>query len=102
MAYPDDQLKRSDPHAPQGRADPGPLGGARSGGSRLTGILVAVILILGVVFAVNLFLGGGETDTAPAAVSDTTDTTVPGDGAVAPATGGADDTAPVASDAPAE
>ena len=94
MAYPDDQLKRSDPHAPQGRADPGPLGGARSGGSRLTGILVAVILILGVVFAVNLFLGAGETDT--------TDTTVPGDGAVAPATGGADDTAPVASDAPAE
>ena len=104
MAYPDEQLKRPDPDAPPGQNDPRAHSrpSSRSRGSRLTGILVAVILILGLVFAASMFLGGGDTDTAPATTSETMDGTVPGDGAVAPATGGADDTAPVAPDAPAE
>ena len=51
MAYPDEQLKRPDPDAPPGQNDPRAHGrpSSRSRGSRLTGILVAVILILGVI-----------------------------------------------------
>ena len=49
MAYPDEQLKRPDPDAPPGQNDPRAHSrpSSRSRGSRLTGILVAVILILG-------------------------------------------------------
>ncbi|MCA0961520.1 hypothetical protein [Salipiger bermudensis] len=102
MAYPDDQVNRPDPTAPPRHDDPRRVAPASKRGSKMTGILVAVVLVLGLIFAASMFLDGGETETAPAAVTDQSETTVPGDGAAAPATGEADDTAPVAPETPAD
>ncbi|MBY6004260.1 hypothetical protein KUV62_10095 [Salipiger bermudensis] len=99
MAYPDEQLKRPDPYATQAGGDRRPAAAAPGSRRRIGGLVVAALVVLGLVLAVSLFSGGETPQTAPAGA---TDTTVPGDGAVDPATGGADDTAPVAPTAPAD